>query len=152
MSIWKLRWKKLAVIVSIDLYLCLLRFENKCEFCKRVSVFGAVIIKLSVGVECLNYIRRYPQCCEADDYMCGSHEMWNPGDLQRWWWTDWWRVPCFYISWSSSFAAFLYLAPAQCFILCCSGSDFYIILSHLSVSCYMLGTCYILYIFLVPAV
>lgn len=52
-------------------------------------MFATVIVRLSVGIQFLNYVKRYPYYCESDDYECGadawgrSHEMWIPGDMQR---------------------------------------------------------------------
>lgn len=38
-------------------------------------MFAAVMVRLSIGVQCLNYIRRYPHYCEADDYECGGKKL-----------------------------------------------------------------------------
>lgn len=35
-------------------------------------MFATVIVRLSVGIQFLNYVKRYPYYCEADDYECGN--------------------------------------------------------------------------------
>lgn len=68
MSFLKLQRKKLGSIVSIGLYLCLLRFGKRCELHSRVSV----TVRLSIDTRFLKYIRRQPHHCMADDCECGG--------------------------------------------------------------------------------
>lgn len=38
-------------------------------------MFAAVIVRLSIGGQCLSYIRRYQHYCEADNYECRGKKL-----------------------------------------------------------------------------
>lgn len=136
MTILKLQWKWLGIIVSISPHLCLIRLENKCELHSRIPITVVsrhVLFKLcqkmstslwqmimsvgkKAGVEAMKC--GFVETCKGDEQMNGEDCDFTWVDPTHW--------------------AHSSLSTWQGLMLCCSDGDFCVILPHVNISCCML--------------